>query len=613
MGVDGVSAVRGIHDPKTRKDTSTILDQSITMMLHKRISAGKGTIKSDLALTGGIVVNVNTKELLRADIAIKDGIIVGLGDVSDKIGDDTEIINITGKFVAPGLIDGHVHYESSMLTLTNFAGAAIRHGTTGMIIDPHEIANVLGKPGVELVLGEIEDLPSSVFVMIPSCVPSSSLETSGAVLDAPTVAQLLYQDGVIGLGEVMDFPGVLAADPEKLDMIEEALFLGKRADGHCPGMTGSDLAGYLCAGITSDHEALTYDEAIEKARMGMAVMLREGSAAKSLREFVPQLVRDGIGLDSFFFVSDDRHPEDLIAGYMDMHVRTAIELGIDPIEAISMCTINTARHYRIDHLIGSISIGRKADLVVLDDLHGFVINRVFVGGAANSDPKPMYPAEVFDTVRFKRIHPESLYLKSDTEVEANIIVAIPDAIFTDWRIETLHPKNGVLYPDPTRDILSIAVIERHGRGGGCEDCGDCTGAEGIGRGFVSGFGIDGGAFAQSIAHDSHNVIVVGTNFEDMAICANEIRTMRGGIAVAYDGEIMGGIALPFAGLLSTGSVESVDAKLRGLHAMMQEIGCVLPSPFMTLSFLALPVVPRLKITDMGLVDVERQEIVDVCR
>jgi adenine deaminase len=577
------------------------------MMLHKRISAGKGTIKADLALTGGRVVNVNTKELLRADIAVKDGIIVGLGDVSDKIGDDTEIIDITGKFVSPGLIDGHVHYESGMVTLSNFAGAAIRHGTTGMIIDPHEIANVLGKQGVELVLAEIEDLPSSIFVMIPSCVPSSSLETSGAVLDAPTVTQLLYQDGVIGLGEVMDFPGVLAADPEKLDMIEEALFLGKRADGHCPGMAGSDLAGYLCAGITSDHESLTYDEAIEKARMGMAVMLREGSAAKSLREFVPRLVRDGIGLDSFFFVSDDRHPGDLIAGYMDTHVRTAIELGIDPIDAISMCTINTARHYRIDHLIGSISIGRKADLVVLDDLHGFAIDRVFVGGAADIAPKPMYPAEVFDTVRFKRIHPESLYLKSDTEVEANIIVAIPDAIFTDWRIETLHPKEGILYPDPARDILSIAVIERHGRSG------DSGSTEGIGRGFVSGFGIEGGAFAQSIAHDSHNVIVVGTNFEDMALCANEIRTMRGGIAVAYDGEIMGGIALPFAGLLSTGSVESVDAKLRGLHAMMQEIGCVLPSPFMTLSFLALPVIPRLKITDLGLVDVEKQEIVDVCR
>ncbi len=579
------------------------------MTLHERISAGKGTIKADLALTGGRVVNVNTKELLRADIAVKDGIIVGIGDVSDKIGDGTEIIDITGKFVSPGLIDGHVHYESGMVTLTNFAGAAIRHGTTGMIIDPHEIANVLGRKGIELVLGEIEDLPSSIFVMIPSCVPSSDLETSGAVLDAPTVTHLLYQDGVVGLGEVMDFPGVLAADPEKLDMIEEALFLGKRADGHCPGMTGSDLAGYLCAGITSDHESLTYEEAIEKARMGMAVMLREGSAAKSLREFVPRLAQDGVSLDSFFFVSDDRHPGDLIAGYMDTHVRTAIELGIDPIDAISMCTINIARHYRIDHLIGSISIGRKADLVVLDDLKRFAIDRVFVSGAANIAPKPMYPAEVFDTVRFKRIHPESLRLNSEigSDVEVNTIVAIPDAIFTDWRVETLHPKDGILYPDPARDILSIAVIERHGRSG------DIGGTGSIGRGFVSGFGIEGGAFAQSIAHDSHNVIVVGTNFEDMALCANEIRTMRGGIAVAYDGEIMGGIALPFAGLLSTGSVESVDAKLRGLHAMMREIGCVLPSPFMTLSFLALPVIPRLKITDLGLVDVERQKIVDVCR
>ena len=600
------STVVAVNQRKTRKDTSTTPEDDIIMTLQKRVSAGTGAMKSDLALTGGTVVNVNTKELLRADIAVKDGIIVGIGDVSDKIGDDTEIIDITGKFISPGLIDGHVHYESSMVTLTNFAGAAIRHGTTGMIIDPHEIANVLGKNGIELVLAEIEDIPSSIFVMIPSCVPSSSLETSGAVLDAPTVTQLLYQDGVVGLGEMMDFPGVLAADPEKLDMIEEALFLGKRADGHCPGMTGSDLAGYICAGITSDHESLTYDEAIEKARMGMAVMLREGSAAKSLREFIPRLLEDGIALDGFFFVSDDRHPGDLIAGYMDTHVRTAIELGIAPIDAVSMCTINTARHYRIEHLIGSIGIGRKADLVVLDDLERFTINRVFVSGAAYIAPKPMYPAEVFDTVRFRRIHPESLRLESrkDSDVEANIIVAIPDAIFTEWRVETLHPEGGVLYPDPGRDILSIAVIERHGRSSGTGN---------IGRGFVSGFGIKGGAFAQSIAHDSHNVIVVGTNFKDMALCVNEIRAMRGGIAVAYDDETMGSIALPFAGLLSTGSVESVDAKLRGLHAMMREIGCVLPSPFMTLSFLALPVVPRLKITDMGLVDVEKHEIVDVCR
>jgi adenine deaminase len=261
------------------------------MSLQERIFAGKGDIKADLALTGGRIINVNTKEILKGDVAVKDGIIVGIGDISDKIGDATNTIDITGKFVSPGLIDGHV-----MLTLAHFAMAATRHGTTGLVIDPHEIGNVLGKGGVELVLSEIEDLPSSVFVMVPSCVPSSDLETSGAVMDAPTVSSLLYNDHVIGLGEVMDFPGVLDADPEKLDMIEEALVLGKRADGHCPGMAGSDLAGYLCAGISSDHESLTYEEAIEKARMGMAVMLREGSAAKCLREFIPRLVDGGIDL-----------------------------------------------------------------------------------------------------------------------------------------------------------------------------------------------------------------------------------------------------------------------------------------------------------------------------
>jgi len=581
------------------------------MSLQERIFAGRGAIKADLALTGGKIVNVNTKEILKGDVAVKDGIIVGIGDISGKIGDDTNTIDITGKLVSPGLIDGHVHFESSMLTLAHFAMAAIRHGTTGLVIDPHEIGNVLGKGGVELVLSEIEDIPSSVFVMVPSCVPSSDLETSGAVIDAPTVSSLLYNDHVIGLGEVMDFPGVLNADPEKLDMIEEALVLGKRADGHCPGMTGSDLAGYLCAGISSDHESLTYEETIEKARMGMAAMLREGSAAKCLQEFIPRLVGDGIDLGNFFFVTDDRHPGDLIRGYMDVIVRTAIDLGIPPIDAISICTINAARHYRIDHLVGSVSIGRKADLVVLSDLEGFVIDKVFVSGStsADADPKPVYPAEVFDTVKLGVIRAEDLWIErgagagagTDADVEANIIVAIPDSLFTDWGIETLRPEDGILKPDASRNILSIAVIERHGKRGS------------IGRGFVSGFGFEGGAFAQTIAHDSHNVIVTGENFEDMALCVNEIRRLHGGIVVAYDGEIVGSLPLPFAGLLSVGSIESVDAKLRFLHAMMDEMGCVLPSPFMTQSFLALPVIPRLKITDLGLVDVEKHEIIDVVR
>ncbi|MEA3282184.1 MAG: adenine deaminase [Euryarchaeota archaeon] len=583
------------------------------MSLQERIFAGKGDIKADLALTGGRIVNVNTKEILKGDIAVKDGIIIGIGDISDKIGDDTNTIDITGKFVSPGLIDGHVHFESSMLTLSHFAMAAIKHGTTGLVIDPHEIGNVLGKEGVELVLSEIEDIPSSVFVMIPSCVPSSDLETSGAVMDAPTVSSLLYNDHVIGLGEVMDFPGVLNADPEKLDMIEEALVLGKRVDGHCPGMVGSDLAGYLCAGISSDHESLTYEETIEKARMGMAAMLREGSAAKCLHEFIPRLVGDGIDLGNFFFVTDDRHPGDLIRGYMDVLVRTAIDLGIPPIDAISICTINAARHYRIDHLVGSVSIGRKADLVILSDLERFMIDKVFVSGSKSADsaPKPVYPAEVFDTVKLGAICAEDLRIErgtgagtdmdTDADVEANIIVAIPDALFTDWGIKTLRSEDSILKPDADRDILSIAVIERHGKRGS------------IGKGFVSGFGFDGGAFAQTIAHDSHNVIVTGANFEDMALCVNEIRRLHGGIVVAYDGEIMGSLPLPFAGLLSPGSIESVDAKLRCLHAVMGEMGCMLPSPFMTQSFLALPVIPRLKITDLGLVDVEKHELVDVVR
>ncbi|MRG77776.1 MAG: adenine deaminase [ANME-2 cluster archaeon] len=577
------------------------------MQLTERILAGKGDIKADTILEHCRIINVNTKEILNADIAIQSGYIVGIGDVSGLRDANTRIIDVNHYYVCPGLLDGHVHFESSMVTLSRFARKALEHGTTGIVIDPHEIANVLGRQGIELVLEEAKSLPLNIFVAVSSCVPATPFETSGASLDAADVRSLIDNEMVVGLGEVMDFPGVLSGDAGKLAMIQAARERRLVVDGHAPGLMGPDLWGYMAAGISSDHESLTYEEALEKLRLGMKLMLREGSAAKCLENFLPRLLEEGVSLENVFFVTDDKHPEDLLAGYMDAIVRKAIALGLDPLDAISMCTINTARHYRIDHLVGSISIGRSADLVILDDLEEFSIHSVIAGGTTIAPieaqiPVFNYPDHVLDTIRYREIKPQDLQLiyAPGSSVSVNVIKVFPDQIFTEKdNAKLVTDGSGVLLPDANRDILSTAVIERHGKNGN------------IGQGFVSGFGLKSGAFAQSIGHDSHNVVVTGTNHADMALAANAIKEMKGGIVLVQDKEVLDSLSLPFAGLLSPDPVEEVALELDGLHGTIKEMGCTLPAPFITHSFIALPVIPKLRLTDMGLFDVERFEMIDV--
>jgi len=403
---------------------------------------------------------------------------------------------------------------------------------------------------------------------------------------------------------MMDYPAVLDADAGKISMIEAALRHKLVVDGHCPGLRGRDLWGYMCAGISTDHESLEYEEALEKLQLGMKLMLREGSAARSLDSFLPRLMEDGVSLENVFFVTDDKHPEDLIHGYMDVIVKKAIALGIKPLDAISMCTINTARHYHIDHLVGSVSIGRKADLIILDDLNEFSIHSVFVAGVPLEEHAPVfeYPDYVFDTVKYGEIKPEDLQVSgaAGRTVPINLIKVFPDKIFTEMeRRDITFDGNGVLQPDVERDILSTAVIERHGRNGN------------IGRGFITGFNLESGAFGQSIGHDSHNVIVTGTSHADMALCANTIREMKGGIVLMRDGTVLDTLPLPFAGLLSVRPVEAVDEKLEILHEIIRSMGCTLPAPFITHSFIALPVIPQVRLTDFGLVDVEKFELIGV--
>ncbi|MCL7413351.1 MAG: amidohydrolase family protein, partial [ANME-2 cluster archaeon] len=386
-------------------------------------------------------------------------------------------------------------------------------------------------------------------------------------------------------------------------MIQAAHDRGLVVDGHAPGLTGPDLWSYMEAGISSDHESFTYEEALEKLRLGMRLMLREGSAAKSIDHFLPRLLDDGVSLENVFFITDDKHPEDLLAGYMDTIVRKAIALGLDPLDAVSMCTINTARHYRIDHLVGSISIGRRADMVILDDLENFRIHSVMAGGQPVGTRVHAfdYPEFVFDTVRYREIFPEDLQITGapNCRISVNVIKVFPDRIFTQKdTAEVITGGTGVLLPDVNTDTLSTAVIERHGKNGN------------IGLGFVRGFGLRSGAFAQSIGHDSHNVIVTGTNLTDMALAANAIREMKGGIVLVQDGQVLDRLPLPFAGLLSVQPVEEVAMKLEELHGTIRDMGCTLPAPFITHSFIALPVIPELRLTDNGLFDVERFEIVE---
>jgi len=577
------------------------------MQLTERIFTGKGDIKADTILEHCRIINVNTKEILNSDIAIQSGYIVGIGNVSGLRDASTRIIDVNHSYVSPGLLDGHVHFESSMVTLSRFARKALEHGTTGIVIDPHEIANVLGRQGIELVLEEAKSLPLNIFVAVSSCVPATPFETSGASLDAADVRSLIDNEMVVGLGEVMDFPAVLSGDAGKLAMIDAARERRLVVDGHAPGLSGPDLWGYMAAGISCDHESLTYEEALEKLRLGMKLMLREGSAAKCLDNFLPCLLKEGVSLENVFFVTDDKHPEDLLAGYMDAIVRKAISLGLDPLDAISMCTINTARHYRIDHLVGSISIGRRADLVILDELEGFSIHSVIAGGtpiAPTEAQTPVfnYPGHVFDTIRYREIKPQDLQIiyTPDSSVSVNVIKVFPDRIFTEQdNIELVTGGSGILLPDANRDTLSTAVIERHGKNGN------------IGLGFISGFGLKSGAFAQSIGHDSHNVVVTGTDHADMALAANAIKEMKGGIVLVQDGDVQDSLSLPFAGLLSPDPVEEVALELDGLHRTIKEMGCTLPAPFITHSFIALPVIPKLRLTDMGLFDVERFEMTEV--
>jgi len=551
--------------------------------LAELISVAKGELPADLILANARVINVFSGEIEAGNVAIYGDRIAGVGDYHRA----KRVLDLGGKYIAPGLINGHIHPESSMLDIGQYARAVVPHGTTALITDLHEIANVCGLEGIKYVLDCARRLPFDLFLMAPSCVPSTHRETSGASLNAEDIRQLLRRKEVIGLGEVMNFPGVLSGDETVLSKI--SLATGKIIDGHAPGVTGKDLSAYIAAGIHSDHESVSIDEAREKLRRGMFIMIREGSSEKNLDGLLP-LVSDKT-YNRCLFVVDDRSCVDLLRdGDIDAVVRKAIGLGLDPVRAIQLATINPAQYFRRDGL-GAVAPGYMANLIVLSDLPQLQIDMVFYrGDIVARDGKPLFTLPpvigrgLTNTVNIKPFNIEALRLLASGKAMP-IIEIVPGQIITRKRIEKIKAT-----PDTNRDILKLVVVERHKATGN------------IGLGLVSGFGLKRGALASSIAHDSHNVIAIGTSDEDIFTAIKEIERLQGGLVAAAQGKVLASLALPIAGLLSDQPLEVVVSKLERLEEIATELGTKLVSPFATLSFLALPVIPEIRLTDRGVVE-----------
>ena len=573
------------------------------------IEAALGRSKADLVLVDVHIVDVVSREVMKGGIAVKEETICRVGDVADLIGPETQVIKGRGQYACPAFIESHIHVESTMLSLTEFARGVVPHGTGTAIIDPHEIANVAGIRGIEVFMEEAKRLPLRILLEVPSCVPAASpdLETSGARIDAFTVDRLLQDPGVIGLGEVMNMAGVLANDEETHLKIQFARSRGKVVEGHAPGLSGKQLNAYAAAGIMSDHECERTEEALERLRLGMTVMCREGSLTKNMVDLLLPLYKEGRDLRRCTICSDDLSPVDLAdRGHLDKSLRKVIKAGVDPIVALQLVTCNPAQYFHLPTL-GVLGPGYTADIVLLDDLEKvnveLVIHRgrvVARRGRLTVDlPSYDYPMDLKTTIRFGGIPTPIHYTipAEDGAHKARVIVAKEGSLITGQEVATLEATDGFVKPDVENDVLIIAVTERYMKRGH------------IGVGFVKGFGLQEGAIASSIAHDSHNIITVAASPEEALMAVSGVSQMQGGLVAVKGTKILAKLPLPIAGLLTDQPVAKVASALRQVRAAARRLGCSFEHPYMTLSFMALPVIPALKITDLGLVDVNKMKIV----
>jgi len=564
------------------------------------LAVARGEEPADLILANGRVVNVFTGQTGRANVAIKDGKIAGVGPEYTK---GLECYDLADQYILPGFIDGHIHIESSLLSLHEFARLALIHGTTTVVADPHEIANVLGVAGVKYMLKASEGMPLDVLLMAPSCVPATSMETSGACVSAKDTAALLKLDRVIGLAEMMNYPGVAFADKEVLAKLLAAKEMGKPIDGHAPGVVGQLLQAYIAAGVGSDHECVGPHEAPEKLGSGMRVMVREGSAARNLTGLLP--VVNDFNMRRCCFVTDDKHPEELLRhGYLDATLRKAVSQGLSAAAAVQMVTLNAAECFGLKDR-GAVAPGYAADVVVVGDLARFNVRMVLKNGRPVAQDRKLLvklpvlkDKSVTGTVKIRNLTARSFAIKAQGDL-ARVIRLVPDQILTEKHTHAVAVQKGLVVVDTERDILKLAVIERHKASGR------------IGLGLVSGFGLKKGALATTVAHDSHNIIIVGTNDADMLKAAKELKRMGGGLVAIAGGKVAAALALPIAGLMSDRPAEEVAENLTKLLDKAHVWGSRLANPFVTLSFLALPVIPELKLTDRGLVDVSQFKTVSL--
>lgn len=572
---------------------------------------------ADLVLKDGFVINTITREIYEADVAIKGEHILMVGDASELIGSRTKVVDVRGKFISPGFIDSHMHFESAMLTCTEFSRLSIPTGTTTIVADPHEIGNVLGVHGMQEMIKEAKTLPNQIYFTVPAAVPDApGLETAGFEVNSKHMAELLNDPYVQGIGEIQSFSNIQPVyenAPELIDDLVAAVSyansIGKTVEGNAPGLFGKELAAHIISGGThvSCHETTTKEEMMEKLRYGISVFMREGSSQRNMAECIRAITEEGMDSRRAILVSDDMVPEDLLKdGHMNDIVRRTIAQGIDPVEAIQMATINPATHFGFKD-VGLLAPGKRANIAVIDDLNEMTIHQVYLNGVLAAEKGELtidlgtytYPESVKKSVKRGPVRLEDLHIQArGSRARVRAIVAIPDQNLTGADEFDLNVSNGVVQPCLQQDVLPVLVVERHGRTGN------------IGKGFLNGFKLQSGAIAESVAHDTHNIIVTGTNYEDMVTAVNRVIAMDGGIAMIKDGKVVGDLPLRVGGLITDElSGKEVSEKIAELTRLAKdELGCSIHVPFMHLSFWSLVTSPEWKITDMGLIDVDKFEI-----
>jgi adenine deaminase len=573
-----------------------------TKQLRRRIDVASKREPADLVITNGKIIDVFNLEIMYEDIAIADGFIVGIGDYQGK-----QILDAKQSYIAPGFIDGHVHIESSMVTPQAFAEVVLPHGVTSIITDPHEIANVAGKDGISFMLHDSENVPLDIFFMLPSSVPCTSFENAGASLYADDLEPFFVHPRVLGLAEVMDYPAVLLGEEHMMEKIATAWKHRASIDGHAAGLNLDAINVYRSTGISTDHECISPQEALKRTQRGMYVLIREGSVAKDLPSLIP--VVNEKNARRFAFCTDDKHLDDLLTeGSIDHNVRLAIQLGLDPLLAIQMASLNVAECYSLKQK-GAIAPGFEADFVLFDDFHDISIQQVFKAGKlvaqngqmiqTSSRTKIDIPTNISNTVHLPKIKTIDLQIPM-LESKANVIGIEPNSLVTHHLIQDVKVKQGVFVPDIEKDKLKIAVIERHHQTGN------------IGLGIVSGLGLTDGAIASTVAHDSHNLVVAGTNDQDILAAIEAIGHMQGGLVVVKNQKLLASLPLEIAGLMSNRPYEELNNNLSDLHQALHKLNAPTHfNPFLTLSFLCLPVIPAIKLTDKGLFDVTQFQHIPV--